>query len=364
MAHPGLNGPWDKWRPVRVKNPNRLCSYAQWAPPPSLFGSGASPPAARLTGAARRRACGRPACAVAASPGGRAACAVRGPQRLRLAYPSECGRGPPAAAPMARSLPPAARARRPSTLTGLAPVGTRAAAPVARGQAPRGTARRGRGYPASARGQAPAARARRPVQRVGAPPEAARVRPSGTRRRGPRRVRARPSRRRGCGLRRARAWPRRHAGAAARPQQRGRGPGSPGEGAATVPVVGAAPATAAGAAPQSGNPRARRRGGPSHDAGSGCARAGPSRPDGRAAMTAAWAATSTCGRGGPTTAAQGRSPARTSVVSASRQTTGVRPSAKARRACVAQRSTAPYGCRCKTSSLTRKTRSAFAPLCP
>lgn len=136
MAHPGLNGPWDKWRPVRVKNPNRLCSYAQRAPPPSLFGSGASPPAARLTGAARRRACGRPACAVAASPGGRAACAVRGPQRLRLAYPSECGRGPPAAAPMARSLPPAARARRPSTLTGLAPVGTRAAAPVARGQAP------------------------------------------------------------------------------------------------------------------------------------------------------------------------------------------------------------------------------------
>lgn len=41
-AHGSWLGPWDKRRSVRVENPNRLCSYAQGAPPLSLPGSSAA----------------------------------------------------------------------------------------------------------------------------------------------------------------------------------------------------------------------------------------------------------------------------------------------------------------------------------
>jgi hypothetical protein len=41
-AHGGWLGPWDKRRSVRVENPNRLYSYVQGVPQPSLPGSGAA----------------------------------------------------------------------------------------------------------------------------------------------------------------------------------------------------------------------------------------------------------------------------------------------------------------------------------
>jgi hypothetical protein len=109
-------------------------------------------------------------------------------------------------------------------------------------------------------------------------------------------------------------------------------------------------------------PAARRGRGPGPGPWGGTAMAAPTAMGGRGCSghsergSGAWAAASTCGHGGPTTAARARSPARTSAGSASRQTTGVRPSANAASGqSAARRPTAPYGGNARVG--TRKTRS-------